>query len=360
MKNNDNEMIQYGFKQGFNLNSGTFSPRTVPLPQPKATDLLVKIKALSINPVDTKRRQSLTDDQFHVLGYDAAGTVIAIGDKVTGFQVGDEVYYAGTVKRNGSYATDQLVDYRLVSQTPKKLTAAESAAVPLTSLTAWELLFEQMGFGHSLADSQSQASISQGAATPAALNFPNNNGKTLLIINGAGGVGTMLSQLAHWAGFKVAATASPKHFAWLRQNNVDLCLDYHQDIAAQVKTAGWGKFDGIAVLINPDAYFDLIVDQIAPFGQVGCIVETQTPLTIGQLKNLNVCWDWEFMFAKSNFNHQIATQGQILKQLAYLLNQNQIHSTLTKTISGLSTENLLQAHQLIEAGHTEGKIVITI
>ncbi|WP_225419690.1 zinc-binding alcohol dehydrogenase family protein [Lapidilactobacillus wuchangensis] len=360
MANNSTKMTQYGFNEGFSLADGAFSQRALALPQPEANDLLVKIQAFSINPVDTKLRQSLTGPQFHVLGYDAIGTVSAIGKNVTDFNLGDKVYYAGTMKRDGSYATYQLVDHRLVSRAPQKLTAAESAAVPLTGITAWELLFEQMGFGKSLNDPQIQAKIEQGANTATDLSFPDNQGKQLLIINGAGGVGTMLSQLAHWAGFKVAATASPKHFDWLRQNQVDLCLDYHQDLAEQIKAAHWGKFDGIAVLITPDDYFDLIAEQIVPFGQVGCIVETDTPLPIGKLKNLNVSWDWEFMFAKSNFNYQVATQGQILKQLAHLLDQGKIHSTLTKTISGLNPTNLAAAHQLIESGHTEGKVVLTV
>ena len=359
MTQSQTNLIQYGFNQGFNLGSGTFHIKTSDLPTPGPQDLLIKIMAISVNPVDTKQRQSLSDNRFHVLGYDAVGTVVAMGNQVTGFQINDQVYYAGTINRDGSYATHQLIDYRLVSLAPKKLTPAESAAIPLTGLTAWELLFEQIGFGQPLDNPAVQEKIAHGAVTPEELGFRSNRDKELLIINGAGGVGTMLSQIAHWAGFRVAATASPKHFDWLRQNKVDLCLDYHQDIAAQVKQAGWGKFDGIAVLINPDQYFDLITTQIAPFGQVGCIVETQTPLPIGKLKNLNVCWSWEFMFAKSNFNHELATQGQILKQLANLLDQQKIHSTLTKTIPGLNVANSLTAHQLIETGHTEGKIVIT-
>ena len=333
------ETTVYSFTDGFQLGNGQFNAERRELPTPRSYDLLVQVAATAVNPVDTKLRQSLLGPHAHVLGYDGAGVILAKGDQVVDFQVGDQIYYSGTTRRPGSYATAQLIDSRLVAAKPTNLTMTAAAAMPLTTLTAWELLFERMGF-------------------PAVKNA--NAGRRLLIINGAGGVGSIMSQLAHWSGFSVAATASPKHFPWLQQHQVDLPLDYHQDLQAQLADAGWAQVDAVAILTEPTAYFALAAAVIAPLGHVGSIVESANDLPLGLLKAKSASWHWEYMFTKTDYQMELATQGQILARAAHLFTTGELRSNVATVLAGLSNDNLLTAHRLLETGHTQGKIVLQV
>lgn len=267
------------------------------------------------------------------------GTITQIGTAVADFKIGDRVYYAGSNQRAGANAEQQLVDARLISLAPKTLTDAEAAALPLTMLTAYELLFEKCH--HPFAENA-------------------NQGKTVLIINGAGGVGSAAIQLAKWAGFKVITTASrPETIAWVQQLGADQVLDYHQDLLTQLGHEAVNTIDTIMILHNTEAYFEAAARLVKPLGHVGSIVESHQPLPLGLLKDKAASFDWEFMFAKPKYQINLASQGAFLAQLAQLVDSGAIHTTVTKTFSEISPTTLQQAHALVEAGHMLGKVVLT-
>lgn len=302
-------------------------------------DLLVEVLAVSLNPVDLKHVESYQSGNQKIVGYDGVGTVIGIGEQVTNFQVGDQVYYVGTTTRAGSFQAEQLVDERLVAKKPAQLAAAEAAAFPLVSLTAYELLFEKFNF------------IPQAGA---------NKGRSVLLINGAGGVGSVASQLAKWAGLTVYATASPKNFTWLTQHGVDVPVDYHAGQPNSLQQLADDQFDAIAVFYNIESYLPRLVQLAKPFGHIGTIVGTQKPVDIALLKNKALSFDWEFMFTKAREQYRMASQGQILSQVAELINSGELKSIKTKTYSGLNAANLNTASKLIATGHTVGKVTLTV
>ncbi|MBO0449300.1 zinc-binding alcohol dehydrogenase family protein [Enterococcus sp. MJM12] len=330
-----------GFYEGLPLSDpNSFQDIMVPRPQPLANDLLVAVRAVSVNPVDTKLRQNAQKTLTpQILGFDAVGEVVATGANVHDLQVGDRVYYAGTKKRAGSNQALQLVDRRICALAPKTLTEAKAAAMPLTTLTAYELLFEKFGL------------VAEKNA---------NEGKKILIINSAGGVGSIMSQLAHWAGLSVYGTSSPHNFEWLRYNQVDYPIDYHGDLEQNLQATGTNKFDYIAVLYAITPYFEAVSSLIAPLGHVGTIVEVKEALPLVAWKNLSVSFDWEYMFTKTDFNQEIESQGKILAHVAQLIDEGELHTTLTKTISGgINAKNLKKATALVEKGHMIGKVVVT-
>ncbi|PWF99869.1 zinc-binding alcohol dehydrogenase family protein [Levilactobacillus bambusae] len=312
----------------------------VPTPDLAEHDVLVEVKAVSVNPVDTKLRAGAPSQKEPlILGFDAVGIVVKTGSNTTKFSKGDRVWYSGTTKRPGSNEAYQAVDERLVAKAPRSLTDEAAAAMPLTSITAYELLFEKMG-----------ANFGQLA----------NPGKTLLIVNGAGGVGSVLSQLAKWAGFTVIATASPANFDWLRANGVDQPIDYHDDLETQVQGLGHHFVDAAVILYDVPSYYDAVTKLVAPGGHIGAIVGTQAKLNMEQLKSKSLSLDWEYMFAKGDFDFRMETQGEALRQIAQLVDNNFVHTTLSRTIdSGLNAKNLREAHQVVEEGHVVGKVVVS-
>jgi len=257
----------------------------VELPKPVARghDLLVRVEAVSVNPVDTKVRspKSQVESEPRVLGYDAAGIVDAIGESVTGFNVGDRVYYAGDITRSGSNAQYQLVDARIVGQAPKSMDMADAAAMPLTTITVWELLFQRMPF-----DSER-----------------GGEGKSLLIIAGAGGVGSIAIQLAQRAGFTIIATASRADTSdWCRSMGAHHVIDHHQPLPAQLQALGFAEIDAVLNFANTDHYWATIGEILAPQGHVGLIVEPSGALHIGDpYKSKCIGIHWEMMFAISLF-----------------------------------------------------------
>jgi zinc-binding alcohol dehydrogenase family protein len=317
-----------------------FEQVTLPMPEPRAYDLVVKVAAVSVNPVDTKFRQvAKTTTTPRIVGFDAVGTVTAMGEHVRGFHVGDRVLYSGSSRRQGSDQLYQAVDARLVAHAPQTVADKDLAAIPLVGLTAWELLFEKMGF-------------------TAAANA--NAGKTLLVINGAGGVGSIMTQLAKWSGLTVIATASPKNFPWLRARGVDCRIDYHEDIAKELHEQGYEEIDGIAILYAPEPYLALAGQLVAPFGHIGSIVQPSQPLDVGALKNKAASLDFEYMFAKTDNHHDIASQGAIIDQLVQLYADGVLISNVTTVLDGLTVQNLTKATALVETGHTQGKVVLTV
>lgn len=337
----NNQMSVVGFFEGLPIEEEcSFIDAQNTIPVPDQHDILVKVEAVSINPVDTKLRQTAKrTEEMQVLGFDGVGKVMAIGKNVKKFSIGDRVFYAGTTKRAGSNQEFQLVDERIAAFAPKNLTNEEAATLPLTSLTAYELLFEKF------------ALIPKENA---------NQGKTILVINGAGGVGSILNQLAHWSGMTVYATASPKNFDWLKENGVDYPLDYHQDLKKNLEKLGVKNVDYIAVLFNIKPYFEVIAELINPFGHVGTIVGFDEPLKISTLKNKSVSFDWEYMFAKTDLDYHIETQGEALAHITELVETWKIKATIGKVYkSGINAKNLKKATADVETGHMIGKVIVS-
>lgn len=335
-----NTMKAVGFYEGLPIDDPkVFENVTVAKPEPTDHDLLVKVLAVSVNPVDTKTRVATPKQtDAKILGFDAVGEVVATGSEATHFKIGNRVYYAGSIIRSGSNAEFQLIDERLVALAPQKLSVAEAAAIPLVSLTAYELLFEKMGY-----------QFGENA----------NQGKSILIINGAGGVGSIATQLAKWSGLTVIATSSPKKFDWLKQNGVDYPIDYHEDLQQAVTNLNLGLLSGVAVLHTPQPYLKAASELVAPFGHVATIVGTKVDVPFELLKDKAASFDWEFMFAKSKYHYDEATQGAALTAMADLFDAGKLHSTLTETISdGINATTMTAAHRQVESGHMMGKLVV--
>lgn len=313
----------------------------LPTPVPGAHDLLVRVEAVSVNPVDTKVRspKPQVEAQPKVLGYDAAGVVEAVGASVDGFQPGDRVYYAGDVTRPGSNAQFQLVDARLAGHAPRSLDLAEAAALPLTAITAWELLFQRMPF-----DSEH-----------------GGEDKSLLMIGGAGGVGSIAIQLARRAGFTVIATASRNETTeWCRTMGALHVVNHRHALAPQLEALGFGQVDAVLNLADTDHYWDAIGQLLAPQGHVGLIVEPAGALRIGDpYKAKCIGIHWEFMFARARFNTpDMAEQGRILERVARLIDAGELRCTRTETLVPINAANLREAHRRLESGSTIGKLAL--
>ncbi|MDO9402502.1 MAG: zinc-binding alcohol dehydrogenase family protein [Polaromonas sp.] len=312
------------------------------LPEPVATghDLLVEVRAVSVNPVDVKIRARAVppEGQARVIGWDAAGIVRAVGDKVTRFKAGDRVWYAGDLNRPGSNADLQLVDERIVGPMPESLGFAEAAALPLTSLTAWELLFDRL-------------QVQQ--ADPVQDN-------RLLVIGAAGGVGSILLQLARQlTGLTVVATASREETrAWALAQGAHHVIDHHQPWAGQLAALGMADVSHVIGLNHTDAYVKLIVDVLRPEGQLA-LIDDPAVFDIAPFKAKSLSVHWELMFTRSLFNTvTLARQHDILRRVARLVDDGVLHTTMTQRIAGISATTLRQAHALIEQGGMRGKIVL--
>lgn len=313
----------------------------IPAPTAQGHDLIVRVKSVSVNPVDTKVRSTVKDalPAPKILGYDAAGVVEAIGSDVTLFKPGDEVFYAGDITRSGTNAEMHAVDERIVGKKPKLLDFAECAALPLTSLTAWELMFERMRIDVNGAD----------------------RGKTLLILSGAGGVGSMAIQFAKLAGLVVIATASRVETQdWCRAFGADYVIDHRKSIKDQLTLAGFQRVDFIVNLVDTDGYWQLMGELIAPQGHIGCIVEPKKDVYVGNpLKDASVGIHWESMFTRSRHKTpDMIEQHKILDRVADLIDAKKIRTTLHTTLSPINGVNLREAHRIIESGKSIGKIAL--
>jgi NADPH2:quinone reductase len=314
----------------------------LPQPVPGMHDLLVRVEAVSVNPVDTKVRspKPQIESQPKVLGYDAAGTVEAVGKSVIGFKPGERVLYAGDITRPGSNAEYQLVDARLVGHVPSTMDLADAAALPLTSITAWELLFQRMPF-----DSEN-----------------GGDDKTLLIIGGAGGVGSIAIQLACRAGFTVIATASrDETVAWCRNLGANHVINHREPLAAQLSALGFEQVDAVINLADTDRYWETVGEILAPQGHVGLIVEPAGALKIGDpYKAKCIGIHWELMFTRSLYEtadqHE---QGRILDHVAELVASGALRGTRMRTLSPINATNLREAHRQLESGSSIGKLVLS-
>ncbi|MCO7175794.1 zinc-binding alcohol dehydrogenase family protein [Sporolactobacillus kofuensis] len=317
-------------------------PIEIPNPTPTEHDLLVRVKAVSVNPVDTKvrnARDGLTNGA-RIVGYDASGIVEAVGEKVTLFKPGDAVYYAGAIQRKGTNAELHLVDERIVAAKPKHLDFLTAAGMPLTSITAYEALFERLPFS---AEHPEQ-----------------NKGKRLLIINGAGGVGSIAIQLAKWAGIHVTATASrPETVAWVKELGADEVINHRHAFKDEFEALPFDSVDAILCLNNTKGHWQNMEDVIKPQGHICSIVEIGAGINLDLLKPKSITFSWEFMFTRPKFEtDDMIEQHKLLEKVAVLLDNGVIKPTVKKKLTPLNAENLRQAHELVESGKMIGKIVI--
>lgn len=312
----------------------------LPLPQPGARDLRVRVAAVSVNPVDTKVRAAkpAVEPTPRVLGWDAAGIVEAVGSDVTLFRPGDEVWYAGSIVRPGSNAEYQCVDERIVARKPRSLDFAEAAAMPLTTITAWEALFERLGLDADGADA----------------------GRSLLIIGGAGGVGSIAIQLACRAGLTTIVTASrPETVEWCRALGATHVVDHRQPLPAQLAELGFAQVDAIANFADTDAYWTTMCELIAPQGRICAIVENRAPLELGLLKAKSAGFLWEFMFTRAQFaTPDMIGQHRLLTRVAELVDAGELRTTLRETIGRIDAAGLREAHRRLEGGSVIGKLVL--
>ena len=315
----------------------------VELPDPAAPsghDLLVQVKAVSVNPVDAKMRVRRTpkDGGIEVLGWDAAGVVLATGAEAQLFKVGDEVYYAGSIDRPGSYAEQQLVDERIVGRKPTTLNFAEAAALPLTSITAWELLFDRL-------------CVQRG---------DKSNGETLLIVGAAGGVGSILTQLARQlTGLTVIGTASrPKTKEWVRSLGAHHVIDHSQSLTDELRHIGLPQVSYVAGLTHTPDHFAEIADALAPQGKFA-LIDNLGESDLGLLRNKSISLHWEYMFTRPLFaTPDMIAQHNLLDELADLVEAGTIRTTLAEHHGAINAANLKRAHALIESGKARGKIVL--
>jgi zinc-binding alcohol dehydrogenase family protein len=308
--------------------SHTFADIELPKPSPAGHDLLVKVEAVSVNPVDYKQRK-IDSPTPRVLGWDAAGTVEAAGKDVTLFKPGDAVYYAGDITRPGCDSEFHLVDERIVGRKPKKLDFAQAAAIPLTAITAWEAFFDRLKV---------------------------QSDKTMLIIGGAGGVGSLGIQLAKIAGLHVVATASrPASIAWAKELGADEVVP-HQNLARQV-----GKpMDYIACFNDLDEHWPAIGELIAPQGGIVSIVGNQKPLAMDAVRSKSATLAWELMFTRPRFKTpDMIEQHRLLDRVADWLDAGKLRGTLKETLSPINAANLRKAHEKLESGTMIGKLVLS-
>ncbi len=311
----------------------------LPEPEPGPRDLLVDVHAVSVNPVDTKVRRNAApaDGQARVLGFDAAGVVRAVGSAVSLFKPGDRVWYAGSIARPGSNAERQLVDERIVGRLPQRLDFAQGAALPLTAITAWELLFDRLQVRRDRSD------------------------ESLLVIGAAGGVGSILVQLARQlTGLRVIGTASRAETrAWVERLGAHDVIDHSRALNEELRRLGLTQVDYVASLTQSDRHYDAVVEALKPQGRLGLIDDPATPLDVMKLKRKALSLHWEMMFARPVFETpDMIEQHRLLNAVADLVDAGRVVTTVGEHFGRIDAANLRRAHALIESGTARGKIVL--
>jgi zinc-binding alcohol dehydrogenase family protein len=313
-----------------------------PIPGPR--DLLVKVQAISVNPVDTKIRKGNGPGQpsreLKILGWDAAGVVVEVGSDVTFFAPGDEVYYAGSVDRPGSYAEFQAVDERIVGKKPASIDFAQVAALPLTTITAWEMLFDRVSL-------RRNGTSDQGS---------------ILIVGGAGGVGSIAIQLVKkLTDVTIIASASrPETVEWCREMGAHHVVDHRQPMAAQVKNIVPDGVNYVLALTKTEDHFEEIIEAMAPEGAMVLIENLSRSVDINKLKPKSLSLHWEFMFGRSRpQSANMREQGRLLNEVAKMVDAGLVRSTARTNIGLIDASNLKRAHSLVESGKTIGKVVLS-
>jgi len=337
----ENLMKAIGYQQSLTIDD----PRSlldIELPDPTSgpRDLLVEVRAISVNPVDTKIRLRMQpeDGQYQVLGWDVAGVVRSVGSEVGLFKPGDEVFYAGALDRPGANSELHVVDERIVGRKPASLGFADAAALPLTSITAWELLFERL-------------QISEGRE---------DRDQRLLIVGAAGGVGSILTQLARQlTGLKVIGTASRSDTqAWVRELGAHEVIDHSQPLAAELQRLGIADVTYVASLTHTDAHLPQIVEALQPQGRLA-LIDDPASLDISLLKRKSLSLHWEFMYTRSMYQTpDMIEQHRLLNRVAELIDSGVLKTTLGEHYGTINAKNLRRAHAFIESGKAKGKIVL--
>ncbi|MBK1683586.1 zinc-binding alcohol dehydrogenase family protein [Rhodoferax fermentans] len=309
----------------------------LPVPQPGPRDLLVKIHAVAVNPVDTKLRRNVPTPEPRVLGWDAVGTVESVGADVSLFQPGDEIFYAGVIDRPGSYAEYNLVDERIVGHKPRSISQAEAAALPLTAITAWEMLFDRLG-------------VPEGGGA----------GQTLLVVGAAGGVGSILVQLARQlTQLRVIGTASrPETRDWLLGLGAHMVIDHSLPLFNELQRLGIEEVDLVASLTHTDQHADQIILALKPQGKLA-LIDDPAKLDVMPLKRKSISLHWELMFTRPLFKTpDMVRQHELLERVSQLVDAGTLKTTLADHFGLVTAENLRRAHALIESGKARGKIVL--
>ena len=309
-------------------------------PVPTGRDLLVEVRAISVNPVDTKVRKNVAPPagQWKVLGWDAAGVVRAVGPDATLFEPGDRVWYAGDLTRPGTNAERHVVDERIVGHMPASLDFARAAALPLTAITAWELLFDRL-------------QIAPGKRA---------TDQRLLIVGAGGGVGSILTQLARrLTGVTVIGTASrPETRSWVQELGAHHVIDHGRPLHEELKRIGIDGVSHVASLTQTDRHLDAIAEAIAPQGKFG-LIDDPTTFDVLKFKRKSVSLHWEFMFTRSMFRTpDLLGQHRLLDEMAALVDAGLIRTTVGEHFGSIDAANLKRAHALIESGKARGKIVL--
>jgi len=318
------------------------SLQDIELPEPVAgpRDLLVEVKAISVNPVDTKVRQNVAPENgaAKVLGWDVAGVVKAVGSEVSLFKVGDKVFYAGSLVRPGGNSELHTVDERIVGHMPKTLGFADAAALPLTAITAWELLFERL-------------QVREGKT---------DEGQSLLIVGASGGVGSILTQLAkQLTGLTVIGTASrPETQTWAKDLGADLVIDHSKPLSEELKNAGHSQVNYVASLTQTDQHLDQLVEALIPQGKLA-LIDDPKALDVSKLKRKSLSLHWEFMYTRSMFETaDMIEQHNLLNRVAELIDAGTLKTTVGEHFGVINAANLRRAHELLESGKAKGKIVL--
>ncbi len=321
---------------------GAFLDVDLPKPSPAGHDMLVAVKAIAVNPVDTKVRggrgkEGVVEDPPRVIGWDASGIVEAVGDQVKLFKPGDEVWYAGDITRPGCNSEFQIIDERIVGRKPTSLSHAEAAALPLTTITAYEAFFDRLGIDRDGTD----------------------KGQSILIIGAGGGVGSIGIQLAKHAGLVVIATASrPETEAWVRELGADHVVNHREDMVAQTRALGMDHVDHIAIF-NDMRHWATAVELIRPEGGIVTIDDTHLPMPMDGMKTKAASLHWEFMFARAM--HQtpdMIEQHKLLSWVADEIDAGRLRTTVNKVLAPINASTMREAHRLVETGQAKGKIVV--
>ncbi|MHD0397111.1 zinc-binding alcohol dehydrogenase family protein [Staphylococcus simulans] len=334
-------MKAIGADRGFELSEGNlFYEFNKTKPKPKGNELLVKVKAISVNPVDTKIRQAPVEKAPRILGFDAAGVVEATGPDSKLFKVGDEVYYSGASFYDGSNEAYQVMDERYVGKKPSNLTFTEAASLPLTALTAYEVLFDTFNISSNPED---------------------NKRKSLFIINGAGGVGSIATQIAKAYGLHVVTTAGREETkAWSEQMGADLVINHKEAIKAQLDAHQVAPFDYIFCTYDTDSYYELMIDLVKARGHIVTIVAFDKKQDLNLLKGKSVTFTHDYMFGRADYDLNVITFHRHLTDLTNKVEAGTYQHTKTKEIQGLTPETLFEAHQQLENQSMIGKLVINM
>ena len=325
------------YRKTSNIENFSIVQERIDKPVITPTEVLVRVKAVAINPGETQMRRFLEpqSDSFIVMGYEFSGNVETVGEEVTGFEVGENVFGIGSPLKTAAYAEYIAVDYRSIQQFPKEISFAEAATLPTSALTAWQSIFRQNN------------------------QLPSDS-HTVLVLGAAGGVGSMAVQLlkARTSATVIATASRPESSAWLKQMGADLIIDHHQDIKTQLEVAGIKQVDQLFAVNGLTKALEWIPQVIRPYGYLS-VVE-QEAIDLRQLQSKSITIFLETVFTNMLFDFQRETQSLILKELAEFLAKGKIKTTLTKILNGLNVENLKTAHALLEAGSVIGKIVIEL